>query len=810
MQTLISSRTYEALKIFLPIFLLAFIGSVAVAGLLLRVEFLSDRKIFLEHEVSHVEIDRQSLINNLENVFSDVHFLAGMDALDSYLNTGNPAYLDVLKHDYLHFCRTDRHYDQIRFLDSSGMEIVRINYNAGALSIVPAKDLQDKSKRYYFSEVFRLQPGKIYISPLDLNIEHGEIELPYKPMLRIGTPVSDKQGNKRGIVLTNYLTGPLLEKIRSRNDKDAAKLMLINNDGYWLMSPNKSEEWGFMFDERKDISFARRYPQAWHTIYNGNHGQFTNHDGIFTFTTICTLGENVSPRCDRAWKIVSLYPRTSINDDIKRYVQRWLPVLLIWTLFIILASLILASAIHSRRTARRYLKTSEERYRTLFEESPLPMWEIDISWLLNYFAELRAAKITDFREFFETTPRAVSLCASKIKILDINRASLNLFGLSDKTELTEAGQGIFLPETWKALREMLFAFATGSNTFEHETIIRNAQSDIRHVLINWSFHADPRNPKFLLTITDITNLKEVEDALSHKEAILRETQRITRVGGWEYDVDTSRVKVTPVLAEIFGITTDELESAATAWLRYFPSEARPEIEKAFTDAITHGTPYDLELPFITAKGRYIWVRATGKAQLKDGQTCRLYGSLMDITAQKKTEEKLRELATTDGLTGICNRRHFMELSNQILTVALRYKTPLSLLIMDADHFKNINDSYGHDCGDKVLQCLTRISAEAIRDADILARIGGEEFALLMPETSLQEAIQVAERLRRIIAAQTVQCNPQPVSFTVSIGVATVTNDISTVEGLLKLADTALYQAKAQGRNRVESYGQLSG
>jgi diguanylate cyclase len=164
--------------------------------------------------------------------------------------------------------------------------------------------------------------------------------------------------------------------------------------------------------------------------------------------------------------------------------------------------------------------------------------------------------------------------------------------------------------------------------------------------------------------------------------------------------------------------------------------------------------------------------------------------------------RVREQAHTDELTGLANRRAFVEIGTAATDQARRYHRPLALLMMDIDHFKRINDTFGHALGDAALRAAAGTLRQAARRADTAGRLGGEEFALLMPETTLEQAEVVAERIRRDVAAVTVPHGNTPIRFTCSIGVAQQTPTANDLDGLLRAADEALYQAKAEGRNRV--------
>lgn len=177
----------------------------------------------------------------------------------------------------------------------------------------------------------------------------------------------------------------------------------------------------------------------------------------------------------------------------------------------------------------------------------------------------------------------------------------------------------------------------------------------------------------------------------------------------------------------------------------------------------------------------------------------------DITNRKEIEKELEKLATTDPLTGAKNRRSFLHLLEQELSRFQRYQKPFGLLILDIDYFKVINDTYGHDTGDQVLKNLVSESMSVLRDSDIFARWGGEEFIILLPESDVHKAFTVAEKLRSKLSKVALSSNNEdPVTYTVSIGLRVVNKaekDVQVNE-IIREADEALYTAKRRGRNRV--------
>jgi diguanylate cyclase (GGDEF)-like protein len=182
-----------------------------------------------------------------------------------------------------------------------------------------------------------------------------------------------------------------------------------------------------------------------------------------------------------------------------------------------------------------------------------------------------------------------------------------------------------------------------------------------------------------------------------------------------------------------------------------------------------------------------------------------------VSQRNKLESELETLARTDSLTGLFNRRHFLELAEAGLARTLRYGGALSVLMLDIDHFKKINDSHGHKIGDLVLTEMAGVFARTLRETDIVGRMGGEEFAVFMPETTEEQAMAVAERLRLNIAELPIALEDGTfINFTASIGVSSLATNDHTVDNLISVADKALYQAKHGGRNRVAAASGMAG
>lgn len=180
-------------------------------------------------------------------------------------------------------------------------------------------------------------------------------------------------------------------------------------------------------------------------------------------------------------------------------------------------------------------------------------------------------------------------------------------------------------------------------------------------------------------------------------------------------------------------------------------------------------------------------------------------ALRHLHVGNRLRKQLRELAATDPLTGLYNRRHLFELLHRELRRYERYRETFALILIDADHFKRINDTYGHAVGDTTLRFIAETCLKSVRETDVVGRFGGEEFLILLPHTATDDAVLVAERIRRFMHDPDARPNDDAVPVTLSIGVAEAGPDTETFDSILKAADDALYAAKRGGRDRVSAF-----
>ena len=289
-----------------------------------------------------------------------------------------------------------------------------------------------------------------------------------------------------------------------------------------------------------------------------------------------------------------------------------------------------------------------------------------------------------------------------------------------------------------------------------------------------------------------------EAELLRTEQLLEEMSAMAHVGAWEFDPESGEGNWTEEVARIYDMDPDETTGREIG-ISVFSGEWRTKIETAIDDALRHGIPYDLELQMHTSKGNVKWVRTIGVPVTEDGRVVRLRGAIQEITAQKQAEEQAEWLSNFDPLTKLANRTLLNDRAAYTLRMAAKADTPVALMLLDLDHFKNINDALGHSVGDSLLVKVAERIRAVLREEDTLARQGGDEFLILLPQTNAKGAAHLAEKLIKTIS-RSYRIHEHDLTVTPSIGIALHPIDGSDLHALTRSADAAMYRAKHDGRN----------
>jgi signal transduction histidine kinase/CheY-like chemotaxis protein/HPt (histidine-containing phosphotransfer) domain-containing protein len=310
-----------------------------------------------------LDLAGKSLRQELGTIFANLRVLSGHVEVHRFLTTPTRENRIDVEQEFLNMCRGTGTYDQIRLLDPRGMEVVRINNNGGTPAAVPLSRLQDKSDRNYFKRMKDLPGGKVYVSAFDLNIENGVIEQPPKPMIRVGTAVLDETGNLRGFVILNYLGQGLLDNISANMNRQTCRTMLLNEDGYWLLSHDKSQEWAFMYKNRQDVSFKNAFPREWNIINSSEKGLFSTDLGTYGFVTIPVSPQfqaEDGPGSERVWKLVCLQTASAFAAATRNTRQNYATLFAFAMVMTLLVAVTRASMAGSRARSRERLEQARQ------------------------------------------------------------------------------------------------------------------------------------------------------------------------------------------------------------------------------------------------------------------------------------------------------------------------------------------------------------------------------------------------------------------------------------------------------------------
>ncbi len=353
---------FGLMKIVIPIIFIVSISLISVYREVQRVR--EDRLIeeLVKQESAYLEITTLAVEKNIAAMAREL--LIYKDFTTRQIQTGT---IDEIAYFYLNIANNSSSFDQIRYIDEQGMEKVRVNLVGNKGILIPSQDLQNKQDRYYFQNSYTLESGQIYISPLDLNVEQGEIEIPYKPMIRLATPVLDSKGNHRGIVILNYLAKDLLSIIETVYREYEANLSLVNQEGYFLIhEEDRDKEFGFMFSDGGQNNRNLLNPVIYQQPKAKEIGWYENDEGLFTFTRIypfkgtwsTSIEDNTieDPINNRFWIIITHIPHTMIDQRLHE-MRAFSEVGAVLILFLALATAMLfAVFLYQKISKDRFLK----------------------------------------------------------------------------------------------------------------------------------------------------------------------------------------------------------------------------------------------------------------------------------------------------------------------------------------------------------------------------------------------------------------------------------------------------------------------
>jgi diguanylate cyclase (GGDEF)-like protein/PAS domain S-box-containing protein len=760
--------------ILIPLLIILLLGSMFYEH-----HYFNNKKAeIVEREKRYVDEQKSQMNAIFPLIVSDLDMLHDLPEIDDFAQQTNAGgSFALLEQKLLSFLTFKRHYDQIRVLDAQGVEQVRVN-RAGDTAVLVAKEaLQDKSDRFYFSEVIGLSQGDIYVSPFDLNVEHGAVEVPFKPIIRFAVPILDNQQQKIGVLILNYLGASLLDDMeRTTITGIRGHLMLVNQAGYWLKGLRAEDEWGFMLEERSEKTMAQQFPEAWQTLSTSSSGQIETDDGLFTYDTIHPLhqGHHFSSVANWVkgggdWRLISFADQRILAAQMLGFRMQ----LLIFNLGILV---ILIPSVWWLARIKTGYKTSQK----------------DLNDAVTMINQLRESLNNGFVRY-----------DTKGKIIDFNQTYRKMFGY-EEDELKGMWLHDLTVESSQVLENDIFqqqVLVLGhSEMYEKESIRKDGSFFPMEKRSFASCNDKGEVESIWAIVSDISQRKEYEEKLRLLASVFENTIE----GIMITDLNGIIEEINPGFSAITGYSAEEVIGQKTSILK------SKHHDQSFYAEMWHE---------ITEKGHWsgeIWNRRkegesfpqrlsiSTVTNYKD-QVSHYISVCYDISDIKQGEKQLKHQAYHDALTGLPNRLLFLDRLKTALVHARRHDNQLAVLFLDMDNFKTINDSLGHNVGDAVLQEVARILRETLREEDTVSRFGGDEFVILVSLTESEwNACDIA---KRILAAfsKPLNLDGKELYAGFSIGISLFPSDGEDAESLTKNADLAMYQAKEQGKNNYRLY-----
>lgn len=392
-----------------------------------------------------------------------------------------------------------------------------------------------------------------------------------------------------------------------------------------------------------------------------------------------------------------------------------------------------------------------------------------------------------------------------------------LWGLTEDTfhnSLAEVRNSIH-PEDLNMWEEDVNACLEGEKEHDIQFRVVHPDSSIHwvHVIGNVERDELDQAVKMSGVVIDVTDSKNTQRALHESEYNLRQAQKVAHIGSWELDITSGQLSWSDEIFEIFEVNKDDFGVSYEAFISFIHPDDREFVNSVYLKSVASGEPYEVEHRLLFDDGKVKYVRELGITSYNsNGKPILSRGTVQDITEKKLLELKIEGMAYHDALTGLPNRRLFDDRFKQVMALSNRSKHYGALLFLDLDKFKKLNDAYGHDAGDMLLQQVGQRISNAVREVDTVARVGGDEFLVLLIELSKQEkeaqekATVIAHNICNELSKKYVisKTNNKTIEYScsASVGVALFYDHTLEANKLIEKADQAMYQAKNSGRNRV--------
>jgi len=611
------SFIWHFLLFLIPVFIVLIIG----ISLHYTIHVKANLETLEKNDLLNVRLAQLTVNNVLQDIVSDIKYLQEHNQLrNGFINT--PRAKKILEQDFLSFSKNRKIYDQIRYLNLQGKEIVRVNDNSGKPYVVPSEQLQKKDNRYYVANTLALEKDNIYWSPFDLNIENKEIETPYKPTIRIGTPVYSTYGHRSGVLILNFNGKKLINEFRRATANIANHIMLVNGDGYWLIHPQAKNEWGFMFSN--SITFSSEHSELWKKISQDQRiGQKYIDNNLLTYATIFfnSIGTQEAIKGNNGlWKIIAFAPPNLLNQSGIEFVKRNALFYCIIFLLITIGAFLLARL-----------------------------------QIYNQKSEAQGEYERSFRNILESMDLIAITLNESGKVIFCNHSFIKLSGYTMNEVINSNWFHFFVDENERISHKdnfiQVFKKGITSSQGEGQILIKNGSKR----LIGWSstLSYDDQNTPVSITFigTDITEKKYVENELRKASQAIEQSPNTVLIT----DTDSHIVYTNPKFTEVTGYKKEEVLGKNPKILQ--SGETDINDYQNLWRALKNGSEWIGEFHNKKKNGELYWESARISA-IKDesGNITHYLAVKEDITEKKQLAEEVKlhnkEIAKNELLAGV--------------------------------------------------------------------------------------------------------------------------------------------------------------
>ncbi len=743
-----------------------------------RIEINNLSLIFL----NKIESRLNSMAKELDHVRQDILYLSEDELIRHFDQTSNDNdKIRIISKNFSNLISNKKNYDRITFIDNSGLQIIKVEKSRGFPKVKISDFQQTQGLQNHYLKAVSLKQGQVHATPLELSIENDQLEVPVKPVINFSTPVFDYYGNRTGILVIKYLARELLQSFKQSNNDRLIRLMLINSKAYYLSSQQSEFEWSFMFKDDKQYLFSRIYPQAWSQFQVSDKGIINNENGIFAYASISAFSKQLSiEQCDICnWRAIAHIPPESIQqlrlNEIDRIHHVFLIFFLVGSFFL---WYIFKNSIRRKDSEKQiaHLNRIVKNERDLFINGPTIVfnWRDQFGWPVDYVSDnIKSVLGYSPSSFIDNDLSYSSIVAPEYLSQiadDLSKArqqNLKSFELRSYQVVDSKGKRVWLRH--------------------FSTAIRDNQDNITH---------------YYGYVNDITHIKETEEELKKSRKYVNNLLETLPDPTVVIDIKNYNILLANKSAKALYNNGNPIVEGTTCY-QFSHHQNSPctgsDDPCPIQEIIHHKKSAKVVHRHFVKDGNEIYVELMSRPVFdENGEIVQIIESQRDITHHIINERRLTQQAITDPLTEAYNRLKFdNELIFQ-LEIALSKPTQLGLIMFDLDNFKIINDTFGHDVGDFVLKDVAGLARDSIRKTDILARWGGEEFMILLPDTKLHIVQKIADNLRHKIEIHLFNIAQH---VTASFGV-TISDKTDNESEIVKRVDNALYQSKNEGRNRV--------